>query len=173
MEPDRHALDRQLEEHHSASFGWALSCCRWNRAEAEDVLQASYLKVLEGKASYNGRSSFKTWFFAVIRRTAADQRRRRAVRQLALGHWSRTRSAVKATEDPDERIALADDHGQLIEALQSLPRRQREVLELVFYHELTIEAASEVMGVSLGTARTHYERGKQRLRELLRKETQE
>jgi RNA polymerase sigma-70 factor (ECF subfamily) len=48
-----------------------------------------------------------------------------------------------------------------------LPARQREVLDLVFFHEMTVEQAAEVMDVSTGTARTHYHRGKLRLLELL------
>jgi RNA polymerase sigma-70 factor (ECF subfamily) len=48
-----------------------------------------------------------------------------------------------------------------------LPERQRDVLHLVFYQDLTIAQAAEVLGVALGTARVHYERGKARLRALL------
>src|SRR5437867_3818359 len=45
-------LKSELERLHSASFGWALSCCRRDYAEAEEVLQTVYLKIFEGKARY-------------------------------------------------------------------------------------------------------------------------
>jgi DNA-directed RNA polymerase specialized sigma24 family protein len=48
-----------------------------------------------------------------------------------------------------------------------LPSRQRDVLHLVFYQEMTVEEAADVLGVSVGTARTHFARGKGRLREIL------
>ena len=66
-------LKTELERLHSSSFGWALSCCNRDRAEAEEVLQTVYLSVLEGKASYRGEASFKTWLFAVIRKRTVGE----------------------------------------------------------------------------------------------------
>src|SRR5204862_2446426 len=77
-------LKMELERLHSASFGWALSCCRRDHSEAEEVLQTVYLKIFEGKARYRGESSLKTWLFAVIRKTAATEYRRRLLRSLRL-----------------------------------------------------------------------------------------
>jgi DNA-directed RNA polymerase specialized sigma24 family protein len=66
-------LRRELELLHADSFGWALSCCRQRKDDAEEVLQTAYIKVLDGRAKFEGRSSFRTWFFGVIRRTASEQ----------------------------------------------------------------------------------------------------
>jgi len=154
---DESGLEREIERLHQACFAWALGCCRWDRQEAEDVLQTTYLKVMDGRARYDGRASVKTWLFAIIRKTAADARRRWFLRRRG---WAAPTPAV----DDAERSA---DRARARAALASLSRRQREVLDLVFFHDLTIEEAARVMAVSLGSARVHYERGKARLRDLL------
>jgi RNA polymerase sigma-70 factor (ECF subfamily) len=157
-------MERDLEAIHTESFGWALACCGWHREDAEDVLQAAYLKALDGRARFGGRSSLRTWFFGVVKRTAAEQRRRRLVRSAGLGRWWSSRAAPvrRPAPEPDSRDAL--ERQLLRKLLSGLTRRQRELLHLVFYEGLTIEEASRVLGISLGTARTHYERGKARLR---------
>jgi RNA polymerase sigma-70 factor, ECF subfamily len=156
-----------LEQHHASSFGWAMACCRRNQVEAEDLLQLVYLKVLEGKARFEGHSAFKTWLFAVIRRTASDQRRQNFVRAVLTLKAAQQWTASESSEYPDESTYRSEMSTKFHAALALLSRRQREVLELVFYHELNIQEAAEVMGVSLGSARTHYERGKKRLRQLI------
>ena len=81
-------LRAELERHHRAAHAWARHCCRRDRHDAEEVLQLSYLKVLEGRARFAGRSSFKTWLFGVIHKTAADQRRRQVLRELVALRWA-------------------------------------------------------------------------------------
>jgi RNA polymerase sigma-70 factor (ECF subfamily) len=160
-------LEADLARHHRAAFGWALACCRWDRTVAEDVLQATYLKIVDGRARFGGRSAFRTWLFGVIRRTAAEERRRRAIgRFLPLSRFNGRDPGA----DPAAELARAESTARLVEALRRLPPRQRELLHLVFYQDLSIAEAADVLGVSLGTARTHYERGKARLRGLLGEE---
>ncbi len=158
---DEAELREQLERHHELSFGWALSCCARQADEAEDVLQTVYLKILEGRARYDGQSSFKTWLFAVIRLTALDERRRHWLRRLRLRGYKREQPV---TVEADRTLESSERLQAFRQALAKLPERQREVLHLVFYQELTVEEAASVMGVSLGSARTHYARGKDRLR---------
>jgi len=156
-----------LEMNHQASYGWALGCCSRDPAEAESVLQAVYLKVLEGRARFEGRSSFKTWLFAVIRKTALDERRRNMLRGLRLLRFGQAAMFRAPEESPDEAVYRSQIEILFRRALSMLPRRQREVLHLVFYHDFTLAGAAEVMGCSIGSARTHYERGKKRLYKLI------
>lgn len=150
-------LAAQVEALHADTFTWAVACCDGNRAEAEDVLQTTYLKIADGSARFGSRSSFKTWLFGVVRNTARERRRRRTVRRLLLVKW---KPEPAPTATPHESLANAELAEQLRAALDGLSERQREVLDLVFYHDMTVEEAAGVMDVSVGTARTHYDRGK-------------
>jgi RNA polymerase sigma-70 factor (ECF subfamily) len=163
----RTELEAELERYHADYFGWAMSCCGWQRTEAEDVLQSSYLKVLDGRAAFDARSSFRTWMFGVIRRTAAEHRRSHALRRLWAPLPDGGAQLPDPAADPAASLGRSESSARLVAALTMLPARQRQVLHLVFYQELTIREAAEVLGISIGAARTHYERGKGRLRELL------
>ena len=156
-------LRSELEGHHPAAYGWALHCCGRNPGDAEDVLQTAYVKILGGRARFNGGSSFRTWLFAVIRKTAADQQRSWWRRLLRESGWS----AQQRGAPGDARLDAPADYLELENAMMQLSNRQREVLHLTFYQGMTVEEAAEVMSVSVGSARTHYERGKARLRSLL------
>ena len=163
-------LRLQLERVHADCFGWAMSCCGRNRDDAEEVLQTVYLSVLDGRARYDARSSFRTWLFGVIRRTAASERRRawlRVVREGGRGKGEAGSFANDAFGAPDAEVERESRRDGLGRALARLARRQREVLLLVFYHDLTVEDAAIVMRVSVGSARTHYARGKANLAAML------
>ncbi len=150
-----------LQALHDQSYSWALSCCRYDRGEAEDVLQQTYGLLIEGSARFEGASTLKTWLFAVIRNVA---------RQRARRYWLTHKLFAPAVdaEPAHDGTAERDAHQRerrkrVLDALRQLPGRQRETLELTFYRELTIEQAARVMGVSIGSARVHYERGKRAL----------
>ena len=167
---DSSELKVELEKLHVASFGWAMSCCRHNHSEAEEVLQSVYLKILQGKARYDGGCKLQTWLFSVIRKTAISERRKTLVRTLANFPNGFSSSEVEPAIDPDAELERSEMQQRFRLALENLPRRQRETLHLVFYQDLSLREAAEVMGVSIGSARQHYERGKKHLRQALDRE---
>jgi RNA polymerase sigma-70 factor (ECF subfamily) len=153
-------LKAEIERLHAAGFAWAMACCGRQRERAEDVLQTSYLKVLDGRARFEGRSSFKTFLFGVIRRTASEDRRRAALTGRFFGRDGHEPTAPSGDALTVERLALRT-------ALERLSRRQREVLQLVLSMGMTLQEAAETLAISPGAAAMHYHRGKKRLAELL------
>lgn len=160
------ATAASLESMHPDAFGWTLHCCGGDAGCAEDVLQNAYLKVAAERVRFDGRSAFKTWWFGVIRITALEEQRRVRFRESVLG-----KLVAAFTEDhhppPSRQIEMDEEAARLRAALRQLSARQAETLHLVFYQDLTLNEAAQVMRVSPGSVRQHYERGKARLRELL------
>jgi len=157
-------LEEQLEALHPESYAWARACCGRRADEAEEVLQTVYLKIIEGKARFRGESSLKTWLFSVIRHTAAGYFRWRRIRE-------RLRQDPQPSEETVETLAERRESAKnIVRALARISTRQRQVLELVFYHDMTVEEAAATLGLSVGSARVHYHRGKRRLAELLKEE---
>lgn len=158
---ERAELERELEQMHVACWGWALACCDRDREAAEDILQSAYLRILSEEAQFDGRSSLRSWVFGVIRRTALEEHRRGGVRR-AREHAAE--GGLDSAPDPAPRADLvverAETNETLLAALDALSPRQREVLHLVFYQDMTIEEAAAAMRISIGSARTHYDRGK-------------
>jgi RNA polymerase sigma-70 factor (ECF subfamily) len=152
---NRTQLDHLLKIHHRDAYLWARQCCSFNDDLAKDVLQQVYLKILEGKAKLNVEEKAKTWIFSIIRYTAIDHLRK-------TGKFISIEDAEEIAEI-EEEIDLTDYKA----IISLLPRMQQEVILMVFYHQMTIEQSAEVLEISLGTARTHYDRGKKNLKKLI------
>ena len=152
-----------LAELHRGGYRWALSLTNHESAAAEDVMQQSYLLILEGRARFDGASSLKTWLYGVIRNVARRHVRQRRV-QLGLVRRLAGAGGDPADMNIDAQALPLTRESRLREAIRALPPRQREVLELVFDGDFTLEQAAVVLGISAGSARTHYHRAKTTLR---------
>ena len=173
-------LERQLKALHAEALRWATACADGDADEGADLLQEAYLLLLDGRARFEGRSSLKTWLFGLLRGLAANHRRALRRRLLLLARraheLARALHGAGAGEegagageggDPLSSLAAREERAGEQEALESalalLSARQRQVIELVLTHDLTVEEAAAVMGVGVGSARTHYARAKERL----------
>ena len=122
-------------------------------------MQEAYVAVLSGAARFERKSSLKTFLFSVIQNLARSQFRQIATRIRLVTTYT------AGTEDQGKTETQADDREirQVWKADETLPARQRDITELVFCRDMTIEEAAEVMGVSVGTGRVHYDRAKKAL----------
>ena len=145
-----------LEAIHGQVFGWALSRCDFDHAAAEDLMQQAYVELLSGNARFDNRSSLRTFVFSVVQNLARSRFRRIATRLRLVRQYMPQEEAVTEREP--------NAHTHVWQAVRDLPARQRDIIELVFCRDLTIEEASRVMGVTTGTGRVHYDRAKKALK---------
>ncbi|MBN7809319.1 RNA polymerase sigma factor [Algoriphagus sp. H41] len=154
---NRNQLDTFLRQHHREAFLWARQCCGFDGELAQDVVQQTYLKILEGKARLKHDGNCKTWLFSIIRFTAIDELRKNGKTQPLEQEveilWE------EQEPEPENYEAM----------IRRLPKMQQEVMLMVFYHEMTLEQCAAVMQLHIGTVRTHYDRGKKRLKEWIEK----
>ena len=149
---------------------WALTCCDGVREEAEDLLQDIYLDILAGKLTYRRESTPRVWLFGVIRVSAIGKQRKlkRRLQLLALHIQNHVHTLSGfTTQSPSATYQEQTERRDVLKAITTLSYQQRRVIELVFYHEMTIAEAAEVCEMSLGSARTHYQRGKRHLEKRL------
>jgi len=152
-------LKSELKKIHAASYGWSVQCCRGDQYLAKDILQTAYLKVLNKKAVFSEKSGFKTWFFAVIRNTSLDTFNK----EVKLKQ--RNNEFAKSIETISQPIEINEKDDFFDKALTVLTNKQRELLHLMFYQEMTINQAAAVMNISGGSARQHYHRAKIQLKD--------
>jgi RNA polymerase sigma-70 factor (ECF subfamily) len=150
-------LETLLRQHHREAYLWARQCCGFDEELAKDVIQMVFLKILEEKAKLREDRNPKTWLFSIIRFTAIDELRK-------AGKWESLEKETEGAWEEDE-----SDEVNYEALVRRLPKMQQEVLLMVFYHGMTLEQSAEVLQLHIGTIRTHYDRGKKRLKELIEK----
>lgn len=180
---DRTIFDQLVLEHLSAALRFAVRLTG-DPDEAEEVVQDALAGAARGWKSYAGRggATFRTWLFQVVVNAFRDRLERAGRRQdVAAGGVGRSGDAVRGaghhplTEQlPDPRAldpsaaAQAGELGEMTARLVSaLPPRQREVLVLCAYENLSAPEAAAVLGISHQNVRTCLHLARERLRQQL------
>jgi RNA polymerase sigma factor (sigma-70 family) len=137
------------------------------RTLAEEVLQDVMLAAWRSASQFRGDSKVLTWLLAIAHHRAINAIRRHTPPLVSLNDM-----AELQTNDtgPLERIERQSEYGALRSMLDKLPAEQREVLVLVFYHQLSEAEAAAVLGIAAGTVKSRLHRGKEALRRIMHSE---
>jgi len=168
------ALEALYDRYASAVLGISLKIVG-DQALAEDVLQESFWRVWKGAGTFQSqRGTFTNWLFRIARNLAIDVYRRRSVRPQALYSENGSDAILEQVPDPDMDVAEQTQsilkNRQVRNALASLPRAQRQVIEMAYFHGMTRQEIAEATGEALGTIHTRARLALQKLREELDRE---
>lgn len=148
------------------AFGVARRVLR-SDAEAEEVVQESFLEVWRTATRYDPRRAApERWILTIVRTRAIDRLRQHGARQRMSDSMSREPTPPPAPS-ADSRVSEAREAKRLREALAQLPAAQREVLEQAYDQGLTQSEIASATGTPLGTVKTRMRIGMLKLAELL------
>jgi RNA polymerase sigma-70 factor, ECF subfamily len=159
---DRHAMQELYLRHNARIHRFVLRLVD-DRALAEDVISDVFLDVWRRADAFEAKSQVSTWLLAIARHKALSARRRRVDDQLD--------ERVAAVEDPadgPETIVHCEQRSAVVrKCLAQLPMHHREVLDLVYYHEKSVEETARIVGVCSNTVKTRMFYARKRLQNLL------
>jgi RNA polymerase sigma-70 factor (ECF subfamily) len=161
---DRVAMEVLFARHHVQVYRYVLRLLRDEMA-AQDVIGDVFLDVWRQAGRFEGRSAVSTWLIAIARFKALSLLRKR--REDVLN--DETAESIEEPSDDPERTATKRDKGEkLRQCLAALSAEQREVIDLVYYHEKSVEEVALIVGIPENTVKTRMFYARKRLGELCR-----
>ncbi len=154
-------LEALFERHETALFRLVQRYVK-NEQDARETLQRVFLRAFENLPQFRGESSLRSWLYRIAVNTSLHQLRD-ARPFVALEHASEPETHPFATY----RLAAQQARSRLAQAIETLPDKQRRVVELRIFQELSFREIGEALGSSEDTAKANFHHAMKRLRDVL------
>ena len=147
-------------------FDSLYNLARWltqDKAEAEDLVQETYMKALKGFSSFQPGTNFRAWIYRILRNTFLTSRAGlREHAELPLED-----EGPVAAGTPESELLARTGRDALARALERLPVPHREVILLCDVEEMSYREIAEIVGIPIGTVMSRLARARRGMRELL------
>jgi RNA polymerase sigma-70 factor (ECF subfamily) len=161
---DRLAMQVLFARHHVRVYRFVLRLVR-DESTAEDLISEVFLDVWRQAGRFEGRSAVSTWLLAIARFKALSALRRRPDEELD----DETADAIEDTSDtPEVALEKKEKSAVIRKCLEKLSAEHREIIDLVYYHEKSVEEVAEIVGIPENTVKTRMFYARKRLAELLK-----
>jgi len=160
---DKHAMQILFGRHNLRVFRFVLRFVG-DKSAAEDLVSEVFLDVWRQAGRFQGRSQVTTWLLAIARNKALSALRGRSNEEL-------DEDVAAGIEDPQDNPEVTLQNRQkaaiLLNCLTKLAPSHREVIDLVYYHEKSIDEVAEITGVPQNTVKTRMFYARKRIAELM------
>ena len=160
---DRLAMQVLFARHHVRVYRFVLRLVG-NPSVAEDLISEVFLDVWRQADRFEGRSAVSTWMLAIARFKALSALRKKPDQELD----DEAAEAIEDTSDnPEVALAKKDKGAVLRQCLAKLSPEHREIIDLVYYHEKSIEEVAQIVKIPENTVKTRMFYARKKLAELL------
>jgi len=161
---DRLAMQTLFARHRTAVYRWLLRLVG-NEAMAEDLLSDVFLDVWRQADRFQARSSVSTWLMAIARFKALSARR---VRKDAELDETIEATVADPSDNPEIMLQKKNRDALVREALNSLTPDHKEIIDLVYYHEKSVDECAQILGVPSGTVKTRMFYARKKMAEMVK-----
>jgi len=163
---DRLAMQVLFARHHVRVYRFVFRMVR-SETKAEDLISDVFLDVWRQAGTFEGRSTVSTWMLSIARFKALSELRRRGEEQLD----EEAAGAIEDhADDPEVALAKKDKGAVLRQCLTKLSAEHREIVDLVYYHEKSVEEVAGIVGIPEATVKTRMFYARKKLSELLKEQ---
>jgi RNA polymerase sigma-70 factor, ECF subfamily len=161
---DRLAMQTLFARHRTGVYRWLLRYVG-NEATAEDLLSDVFLDVWRQADRFQARSSVSTWLLAIARFKALSARRTRKDAELD----ETVEATVADPADNPEVVLEKKNRDALVrKALNNLTPEHKEIIDLVYYHEKSVDECAQILGVPSGTVKTRMFYARKKMAEMVK-----
>lgn len=157
---DQHAFAQLVLRYQSQLRLWTRRLCDGDAHLADDLAQETFMKAYGALGAFRAEAKFSTWLYRIAFNIAANR-------------WRSKKMELCALEDDEDieselcELKQFDARRDVEAAMQQLSAVQQLAIRLCFEDGFSHDEAATIMGVPLGTLKTHVNRGKQKLQLLL------
>ena len=160
------AVSALVDEYAGTLYRVAYSVLR-NSADAEDAVQETYLRVLRHRDSLNEIRDPRVWLVRIVWNVVLDRKRRMKTRPETDDVAELARVLPAAGLSAAERVAAAEDHARVLACVERLPSKERQVMLLSAFEELTCVEIASVVGITESSVRSRLFRARNLMAEML------
>jgi RNA polymerase sigma-70 factor (ECF subfamily) len=147
---DRRAMQTLYQRHHVRVYRFVLRLTN-DASVAEDLVSEVFMDVWRQADGFKAQSQVSTWLMSIARHKALSALRRRSDEQLD-GHMA---EAIEDPADDPETIVRNEDRSAVVQTcLSQLSAPHREVIDLVYYHEKSVDEVARIVGIPASTVKT-------------------
>ena len=160
---DKLAMQVLFARHRTAIYRWLLRFVG-NETAAEDLLSDVFFDVWQQAGRFEGRSAVTTWLLSIARFKALSARRRRVDAELNETIES---TVADTADDPEITLQKKSRNELLRQALKNLSPDHRQIIDLVYYHEKSVDEAAQILDIPSATVKTRMFYARKKLAELV------
>jgi RNA polymerase sigma-70 factor (ECF subfamily) len=151
-------------------YGYAFVLTR-NHADAEDLVQETYVRAIQAMGRLRAASNVKGWFFTILRNIWLNQLRKRRngpqIIEMEAGDSSVANSIAEPSKDSHDLYVDKIETAQVRAAIQRLPAEAQEIILLREFEDLSYQEVANVLHCPVGTVMSRLGRARAKLRKLL------